>query len=220
MWQSVTMTPDLFMDPRPRASLQAMLPLLILLGAAEGRPLFYWGARPPVVTAQASPAAGVAEARVTEVHAAVEPKGLVLRFSFDRPARDAMRLPDGTPVSGRLRAVLYLDTDDQRQTGLNRAPWIQGPRAEGRSSRVVSVGDVPVEKRAASALLTVTLSSLLRDGRRKTVWRADAEGSPSEVSVHGEWVEVRIPKSALEPRAPLRLVLAEGDRAFEGRLAR
>jgi hypothetical protein len=198
-----------------------MLPLLILLAAAEGRPLFYWGARPPVVTAEASPSAGAAEASVTEVHAALEPKGLVVRFSFDRPARDAMRLPDGTPVSGRLRAVLYLDTDDERQTGLDQGPLDPRTGSEGRLEvGVVSVGEDPEEKRAASALLTVTLSSLLRDGRRKTVWRADAEGNPSEVSAHGEWVEVRIPASALEPRAPLRLVLAEGNRAFEGRLPR
>lgn len=197
-----------------------MLPLLILLGAAEGRPLFYWGARPALITAEASPAAAAADARVTEVHAAIDPKGLVVRFSLDRPARDAMRLPDGTPVSGRLRAVLYLDTDDRRQTGLDQGPLDPRTGCEGRLEvGVVSVGEDPEEKRAASALLTATLSSLLADGRRKTTWRGDAEANPGNVSAHGEWVEVRLPPSALPPKAPLRLVLAEGGGAFEGRLA-
>jgi len=192
----------------------------MLLAAGEGRPLFYWGARPPVVTAAEQTSVG-AEAHVTEVHAAVEPKGLVLRFTFDRPARDAMHLPDGTPVSGRLRAVLYLDTDDDRRSGLDQGSLDPRTGADGRLEvGVVSVGEDPEEKRKASAVLTVTLSSLARDGRRKTLWRGDAEGSPSEVSAHGEWVEVRVPVSAVEPRPPLRLVLAEGDRTFEGRLLR
>jgi len=196
-----------------------MLPLLILLGAAEGRPLFYWGARPAAITVEAPPAAATADARVTEVHAAFDKQGLVVRFSLDRPAREAMRLADGTPVSGRLRAVLYLDTDDQRQTGLDQGALDPRTGCEARLEvGVVSVGEDPEEKRAASALLTATLSSLLRDGRRKTAWRGDAEGNPGEVSAHGEWVEVRVPPSVLAPKAPLRLVLAEGGGAFEGRL--
>ena len=198
-----------------------MLALLVLLAAAEGRPLFYWGARPAVVTAEVPPSAGAAEARVAEVHAAAEPKGLVVRFTFDRPARDAMQLPDGTPVSGRLRAVLYLDADDDRKTGLDQGPLDPRTGAEGRLEvGVVSVGEDPEENRRASAVLTVTLASLRRDGSRKTVWRADAESDPSEVSAHGEWVEVRVPAAAVEPRAPIRLVLAEGSRTFEGRLSR
>src|SRR5262252_554735 len=97
-----------------------MLVLLALLAAGEGRPLFYWGARQPLVTAAAPAHAGDSDAQVTELHAAVDPRGLVVRFSFDRDARSAMQLPDGKPVSGRLRAVLYLDTDDDRGTGLSQ----------------------------------------------------------------------------------------------------
>ena len=51
MCESVTpMGPDLSMESGLHASLQAMLTILALLAAVEGRPLFYWGARPAVVT--------------------------------------------------------------------------------------------------------------------------------------------------------------------------
>src|SRR5262245_7373427 len=84
--------------------------------ANEGRPLFYWGARPPVIAVEAAAAESV-EAQVTEVHAAREKDGVVLRFTFDRPVASALYLPDRTPVSGRLRATLYVDADDDRRTG-------------------------------------------------------------------------------------------------------
>ena len=198
-----------------------MLTVLALLAAGEGRPLFYWGARPAVVAVEAAPAAAGVEARVTEVHAAAEAQGLVLRFTFDRDVLGAMRLPDGAPVSGRLRASLYLDTDDDRESGL--AQGSLDPRTGSERHLeigVVSLGEDPEEGRKASAVLTATLSSLSREGRRKVLWRGDADGNPTAVSAHGEWVEVRLPPEAVTPRAPLRLVLAEGDRAFEGRLDR
>ena len=196
-----------------------MLAALLFLAAAEGRPLFYWGARPAVVTAEAAPAPAGVTARVTEVHAAADPGGLVVRFTFDREALSATRLPDGGPVSGRLRAVLYLDTDDDRDTGLAQGPLDPRTGAERHLEvGVISVGEDPEEGRKASAVLTATLSSLARDGRRKVLWRGDADGSPTAVSVHGECVEVRLPPAALAPTLPLRLVLAEGDRTFEGRL--
>lgn len=196
-----------------------MLVLLALLAAGEGRPLFYWGARPAVVTVEPASAPDGTDARVTELHAAADPRGLVLRFSFDREARSAMQLPDGTPVSGRLRAVLYLDTDDDRGTGLSQGPLDPRTGAERRLEiGVVSVGEDAEENRKASAVLLATLSSLDHEGRRKTLWRGDAEGSPSDVSVHGEWVEVRLPSAIVEPRPPIRMVVAVGDRTFEGRL--
>lgn len=196
-----------------------MLALLAFLVAGEGRPLFYWGARPAVVTAEEAGSGN--EARITELHAAAEPRGLVVRFTFDRDARSAMQLPDGTPVSGRLRAVLYLDTDDDRATGLSQGPLDPRTGAERRLEvGVVSVGEDAEENRKASAVLTATLSSLDAGGRRKTLWRGDADGSPNDVSVHGEWVEVRLPPGSLEPSPPLRMIVAVGDRTFEGRLTR
>ena len=195
--------------------------LLALLIAGEGRPLFYWGARPALVTVEAATAAAPTDAQVTELHAAADPRGLVVRFSFDREVRSAMQLPDGTPVSGRLRAVLYLDTDDDRGTGLSQGPLDPRTGAERRLEiGVVSVGEDPEENRKASAVLTATLSSLDREGRRKTLWRGDAEGSPNDVSAHGEWVEVRLPPTIVEPNPPIRMVIAAGDRSFEGRLLR
>lgn len=193
--------------------------LLALLAAGEGRPLFYWGARPPVVTVEMDQAAPPTDAQVVELHAAVDPRGLVVRFTFDREARSAMRLADGTPVSGRLRAVLYLDTDDDRGTGLSQGPLDARTGTERRLEiGVVSVGEDAEESRKPSAALIATVSSLEPEGRRKTLWRADAEGSPSEVSAHGEWVEVRLPPAIVGPKPPIRMVVASGDRAFEGRL--
>jgi hypothetical protein len=117
--------------------------------------------------------------------------------------------------------VLYLDTDDDRETGLSQGPLDPRTGAERRLEvGVVSVGEDAEEQRKASAVLTATLSSLDREGRRKTVWRADGEGSPGEVSAHGEWVEVRLPPAILAPTPPIRMILAAGDRTFEGRLAR
>jgi hypothetical protein len=193
-----------------------MLALLMLLAAGEGRPLFYWGARSPVVTVATAPAGlGAAEARVTELHGAIDPKGIVVRFTLDRAAKAAMQLPDGTPVSGRLRAVLYLDTDDNHSTGLDQGPKDPRTGCEDRLEvGVVSIGEDAEEHRPASALLLATLWSLGRDGQRKVLWRGDADGP--FVSAYGDSVDVRIPEEVLEPKGPLRLVLAEGDAVFAG----
>src|SRR3989442_9923956 len=95
--------------------------MLLLLAPVQGKPLFYWGGRPPVIATEAAPGQGV-EAQVLEVHAALDEGGLVLRFTFDRPVRDAIHLPGGLPVSGRLPAVVYVDADADRSTG-----WDLGP---------------------------------------------------------------------------------------------
>ena len=102
---------------------------LLLLLLVTGRPLFYWGARPPVVVAD-GPRAESGAANPIEVHAARDRDDLVLRFGFDRPVRGLLTLADGTPVSGRLTAVLYIDADDDVRTGLelNRPDLRTGAR--------------------------------------------------------------------------------------------
>lgn len=194
--------------------------LALLLAAAEGRPLFYWGAREPVIVAgQAAELPD--EARVVELHAVIDEDALVLRFTLDRPVRDALYLPDGRPVSGRLRAVLYIDADDDRATGLDQGPRDLRSGAERRLEvGVVSLGEDPEEKRPAAPLVTATLVSLTRDGRRRTVWRRDAADAPDEVSAHGEWVELRIPLARADVRLGSRLVLAAGEKSWDGRLGR
>lgn len=194
-----------------------MVLLLLALAAAEGRPLFYWGGRAPVIVAEA-PAEASVEARVTEVHAAVDAAGLALRFTFDRPVKEAIYRPDGAPVSGRLWVVLYLDADDDRTTGLDAGPRDLRTGADERLEvGVVAVGEDAEEKRSASAVVTAALFSLAPDGRRRTLWRGDNSATPASVSAHHDWVEVRLPAlAAVKPRA--RLILAAGDRASDGRL--
>lgn len=194
------------------------LALVLLLAApAEGRPLFYWGARPAVIAVEA-PAGAPLEARVLEVHAARDKGDLVVRFSFDRPVRDALRLPDGTPVSGRLKAVLYLDTDDDPRSGLAQGDKDLRTGCERRLEiGAVAMGADEEEQRPASALVTATLQSLTSEGRRRTLWRADDDAAPTQVSVHGEWLEVRLPADQLSLAASFRLVLAAGDTLVAGR---
>lgn len=197
---------------------------LLALPAAQGAPLFYWGARPAVIVNDVGPRLPAGEgqaaptARVAEVHAALDKGALVLRFTFDRPVREATNLPDGTPVSGRLRATLYVDGDDDRSTGLQEGPADLRTGADLRVEvGVVAMGGDPEENIAARALLSVTLASLASDGRRKTLWRADDLGSPREVRAQGEWLELRLPTQAqVGPRA--RLILGLDDRALDGRL--
>ncbi len=208
-----------------------MLALFVVLVAlGEGSPLFYWGGRPAVVVAAAaqasSPRSRPLDARVTEVHAAIDrgdgaARGaLVLRFTFDRAVSEAVRLPDGTPVSGRLRAILYVDVDDDRATGFDAGT---GDLRSGADSRleigVVSLAADPEEQREASALVTATLVALTREGRRRRLWTVDNQAAPSTLSAHGEWVELRVPRehAALSPRA--RLILAQDDRNWDGRLS-
>ena len=195
-----------------------MLAALVFLLATEGRPLHYWGAQPPVISVAHGVDGGEA-AQLTDLHAAADRGALVLRFSFDRAVRDAIQLPDGTPVSGRLSATLYLDADDNRATGIDQGPGDLRTGADFKLELgVVSVGADPDEHRPAQALVTVALFRLARDGRRHALWRTDDAASPAAVSPHGEWVEVRIPPQHLAP-ARMRLILALGDGARDGRFA-
>lgn len=196
-----------------------MLHLLLALLAAEGRPLVYWGSQPAVIIADA-PASPPLEARASEVHALLDREGLVLRFSFDRPVRQALLLPDGTPVSGRLQAVLYLDVDDNRTTGFDGGPGDLRTGADRRLEvGVVYVGADEEERRKAAGVVTATLAALAPDGRRRTLWRADDASAPRQVSVYGEWIEVRLPQEAAAAGPGARLILAVGDEAWDGRLA-
>jgi hypothetical protein len=192
--------------------------LLLWLAAAEGRPLFYWGARPAVVATERTGERS-AEARVLEVHAATDGPDLVLRFTFDRPVREAMRLPDGAPVSGRLRALLYVDSDNDGTSGLDMGPQDARTGADRRIEvGVIAIAEDPEERRKANAVVSASLASVARDGRRRTLWRADDSAQPDRVSAHGEWVELRLPADRLDARAGARVVLAEADQSWEGRL--
>ncbi len=203
-----------------------MFAILIALVAAsgEGRPLFEWAERGPVVVADA-PAAPAGEtspeAHVAAVDAAREADALVLRFRFDRAVGDAVHLPDGTPVSGRLRALLYLDADDNRSTGLASGPDDPRTGADARLEiGVVSVAADAEEQVAAAAVVSAVLYGLAPDGRRRALWRGDDESAPASVSAHGTDVEVRVPAASLVVAPTARLVLAQDDRVWVGRLSR
>jgi hypothetical protein len=194
-----------------------VLLLALLLAVPEGRPLLYWGARVPVIETGAEGEANGA-ARVVEVHAALDAGSLLLRFSFDRRVRESLYQPDGTPVSGRLSAVLYLDRDDDRGSGL------AGKADDGRTGAdlrfelgVLSLGADADEKIEARAIVTAALYSLAPDGRRRQLWQRDDASHPQEVSAHGEWVEVRLPGDRVGITGPARLILASGSQTWEGR---
>jgi hypothetical protein len=195
--------------------------LLLLLAAPhvrQGRPLYYWGARPALLTL--APEKASAAASVVEIRGAVDGGDLVLRFDLDRPVHDALYLKDGTPISGRLRAVVYLDVDDDPATGFEARP---DDFRKGADLRVdlgsVSIAPDPEEKREADVIVAATLYSLTREGRRRTLWRGDDEADPTRVSAHGEWVEIRLPPAAV-PRGPAaRLILSTDAGVSAGRLA-
>jgi hypothetical protein len=190
--------------------------LALLLLLAEGRPLFYWGARPAVIAVSPVPSGGT-EAQVTEVHAAVEQSDLFVRFTFDRAVRDVLYSRDGSPVSGRLRATLYLDADGDRKSGLDEGPGDLRTGAEARLEvGVVAMGEDPDEKRAAHALVTASMIGLTAEGRRRTLWRADDAANPAQVSVHGDAVEIRVPGSAVRPSRRARFVLAGVEKVWDG----
>jgi hypothetical protein len=196
-----------------------VLLLALLLAAPEGRPLFYWGARAPVIETGAE-GEGSGPARVVEVHAALDAGSLLLRFSFDRRVRESLYQPDGTPVSGRLSAALYLDRDDDRGSGL------AGTADDGRTGAdlrfelgVLSLGADPDEKIEARAIVTTALYALAPDGKRRQLWQRDDASHPQEVSAHGEWVEVRLPRDRVGIAGPARLILAVGSKTWEGRFA-
>ena len=188
----------------------------LFLLAAVGRPLHYWGARPPVVVADVSHGAGL-EAQVEEIALALDQGALVFRLTFDRPVRDALYLKDGTPVSGRLRAAVYLDADDDRTTGLAQGSLDLRTGADYRLEvGVLALGADEDEKRPAEALVTATLFSLQGE-KRRTVWRADASADPRAVSAYNEWLDVRLPVGAVSAKAGARVILAAGARSWDGR---
>jgi hypothetical protein len=190
--------------------------LSAFLLAASGRPLHYWGARPAVVVAEVQRGQGH-EAQVEEVGLAADRGELVFRLTFDRPVTDALHLPDGTPVSGRLRATLYLDADDDRKTGLAEGSQELRSGADYELDiGVLALGADAEEKRPAQAIITAALVSLA-GGRHKTVWRADDDADPQAVSAYGEWVDVRVPAAALSAKPGARVILVSGGRSWDGR---
>jgi hypothetical protein len=193
----------------------SLLLAALLAPVAEG-PDFAFGSRPPVIRAPAP--AGGDEAGVTDVHAALDGSDLVIRFTFDRPVQRALYGQDGAPVSGRLRAVLYVDADDDPRTGLAAGPKDPRTGADRRLEvGVIAVGADPDENLGASAVVTAALSDLA--GRKRHArWRGDTAATPRQVSTGGRWVEVRL----MGERGPFtrtaRLVLAAGAAFLEGRL--
>jgi len=200
-----------------------VLSLPFLTAAAlAGAPLFYWGARPPASQVAAPEgSASRTEASVVEVHTALAEDGdLLLRFTFDRPVYEATHAADGRPVSGRLQATVYLDSDDDRGTGLDAGPSDLRTGADRRLTvGVLSLGEDEEEGRPdAAALIVVGLSAVTGDFFERALWRADDETHPERVSWRGEWLELRLPGSELALEKGARLVLAQGGLVSGGRL--
>ena len=191
--------------------------LLLVVLLAQGRPLFYWGSRSPVVTPgehQGPPEI----ARVVEIHAALDRGDLVIRLTLDRPVRDATHLPDGAPVSGRLQARIYLDLDGDPATGQ------AGSSADSRTGteRLIElatlyVGEDEEQLRPAEARVIVAIDALDEAGRRSPLWSAEHVASPDRVSMRGEWVELRLPERHAPVAERSRFVYATGLEVFEGR---
>jgi hypothetical protein len=202
------------------------VPQLLLAGSFAlgllGKPLFYWGARPPAIRVESAKgdAWSSVEAGVTEVHTALCDNGdLVLRLTFDREVERALHLPDGRPVSGRLQAVLYLDGDGDRTTGLDAGARDLRTGADRRLTiGVLSLGEDDQEGRAATALVVATLSAIEGDFFERPLWLADDEAQPENVSWRGEWLEVRLPAGQISLGRTARLVLAQGGRMDGGRV--
>jgi len=194
--------------------LASAISVFLLVGA--GRPLFYWGATPAVVIAQVQKGQGL-EAQVEEVAVVADQGGLVFRLAFDRPVSDVLHLPNGAPVSGRLRAALYLDADDDRKTGLAQGPLDLRTGADYQIEiGVLALGADEEEKRPAQALIIATLFSLT-GARRKTVWRADDTTEPTVVSAYHEWLDVRLPAGAVALEPGARVILASSGHSWDGR---
>jgi hypothetical protein len=192
--------------------------LVLLLAQPLGRPLFYWGARPAAIVTDVSPGEGIA-AQVTEIHGVVDEGDLVLRVSFDRPVRDALYLPSGAPVSGRLRAALYVDGDATRTTGWTAEPGDPRSGADYRLDLgVLALGADPAEGIAAQALVTVSAVALTPQGRQRSLWRTDHTASPDRISIRGDAIEVRVPGGSMSVVPTARLALVVGDQGFEGPL--
>jgi len=193
--------------------------LLILLAAQPlGRPLYYWGARPAVIETGVDVGEG-STARVTEVHGVVDKGDLVLRISFDRDVHEALYLPSGVPVSGRLRAALYVDADADRLTGWAAS---EGEARTGADYRVdvgvLTLGADPDAGIEAQALVTVSVVALLPQGRQRSLWRGDHTGRPENISLRGDAIEVRLPGSVVPVGPDARLTLIADGEAYQGRL--
>ena len=189
----------------------------LLLLAEPVAPAVDWGRlRPVILTEVRTP---TQEAAVREVHAAVNGSDVVLRFTLDRPVVQATHLPDNTPVSGRLRAILYVDSDDDVTTGL--AGPLRDPLT-GTDRRlelgVVTLGDDPDEGRRASALVVARLHGLDPNGHRHTLWQADETTAPARLVVRAGAVELRVPGDQLKLAPASRFVLVSGSRKWSGRL--
>jgi hypothetical protein len=196
--------------------------LVALAAAAEGRPLFYWGARPAVIQVPAASSAVPSPGgpiRVVEVHAAQDAQGLALRLTFDRPVREALFGTDGSPVSGRLQVVLYCDADGDRASGWQAGAADLRRGAEWRLELgTLALGADPEEGTAAQALVTATLAALSPGGRRRRLWSADHSGAPQLVSVRGEWVELRLTRELWTPARKARLILSADETVVDGRI--
>jgi hypothetical protein len=185
----------------------------------QSRPLFYWGARTPLVDAR-DVEAPPEMARVRTIHAAIDSGDLVLRFDLDRPVRDATHLPDGTPVSGRLQARLYVDADADASTGLAGDATSDLRVGADRLILLSSLymGEDEEEERPARALVRVAVESLDGEGRRRTLWARDHVGDPERFALHEDWLEVRLPVFQAGVREGSRFVYAIGHAVREGRL--
>jgi hypothetical protein len=192
--------------------------LVLLLTQPLGRPLFYWGARPATILTGVAPGDGLA-AQVTEVHGVVEEGELILRVSFDRPVSEVLYLPSGAPVSGRLRAAVYVDGDADRHTGWSAPPGDPRAGADYRIDLgVLALGADPGEGISAQALVTVSAFALTSHGRQRSLWRSDHSASPDRVSLRGDAVEMRLPAGAVSVVPTARLALVVDERGFEGSL--
>ena len=119
-------------------------------------------------------------AQVTEIHGVVDRNDLILRLSFDRPVRDALYLPSGAPVSGRLRAVVYVDADADRETGWAVSPGDARAGADYRVDvGVLALGADPDEGIAAQGIVTASLFELTADNRQRSLWRGDHTADPA-----------------------------------------
>jgi hypothetical protein len=200
--------------------------LFLLLPASlallpQARPLFYWGARTPLIDARDVEAPPEA-ARILTIQAALDAGDLVLRFDLDRPVRAATHLPDGTPVSGRLQARLYVDGDADAATGL-AGEGSRDPRVGAERMILLStlyMGEDEEEGRPARALVQVAIDSLDAGGRRRTLWARDHLGAPDRIALHGDWLEARLPALQAAVGAGSRFVYAVGSSVREGRLER
>ena len=191
--------------------------LLALVLASQGPPLFYWGSRPPVVLREGGTDGDLA--RVLEVHAARDGSDLVVRLSFDRPVQQTITTADGAPVSGRLQVVLYIDVDDDRATGLAAGPRDFRTGAERRLEVGTQyLGEDPPERAVPAVAVRLTLSSVATDGSRRTLWRRDDSDTPRAIRLSGEWLEARVPLDRVGLQARARLILVDGDQAWDGRL--